>query len=67
MLGASSHMPYRTIERLFIAACLVANVIIAGSFQVNAAILFHLEWVLKCKKFPIGISDDVIQYHFILR
>lgn len=34
MIGASSHMPFRTIERLFIAACLVANIIIAGSFQV---------------------------------
>lgn len=35
MLGASTSMPMRSMERFFIGACLLANLIIIGTFQVN--------------------------------
>lgn len=34
LLGATSYKPFQTVERLFLGICLVANVIIAGTFQV---------------------------------
>lgn len=35
MLGAPIEMPARNMERLFVATCLVLNLIIAGTFQVS--------------------------------
>lgn len=36
MLGANATMPVKSMERLFIGACLITNVIIAGTFQVKS-------------------------------
>lgn len=35
MLGATTMMPERTVERLFISSCLLAHVIILGTFEVG--------------------------------
>lgn len=32
--GASHYKPVQIIERLFLTACLLANLVLAGSFQV---------------------------------
>lgn len=34
MSGASHYKPVQTVERLFLTACLLANLVLAGSFQV---------------------------------
>lgn len=36
MLGATTRMPKRNMERIFIGACLLANLIIVGTFQVSS-------------------------------
>lgn len=34
LAGPSSQLPFRTIERIFLTSCLLANLIFAGTFQV---------------------------------
>lgn len=41
MIGMNAIMPSRSVERLLIGSCLVANIIISGSFEVS------MHWMLK--------------------
>lgn len=36
LAGPSSQLPFRTIERIFLTSCLLANLIFAGTFQVKS-------------------------------
>lgn len=40
MLGGPAQLPYRTVERLFICTCLLANLIISGTFQVSRVVTY---------------------------
>lgn len=41
MLGASTTLPMRSMERYFVGSCLMANVIIIGTFQVCTGGIIH--------------------------
>lgn len=57
--GPSTQLPIRSLERIFIGTCLLANVIIIGPFQVNA---FALQPKQLFETFVIGIFNYFIQY-----
>lgn len=63
LAGPSSQLPFRTIERLFLTSCLLANLIFAGTFQVNSNLnrTTPINHHLLAKSY-VGLIDDIVQY-----
>lgn len=67
LAGPSSQLPYRTIERIFLTSCLLANLIFAGTFQVINLAKYNRTCIQNKKKKQklsscTGFVDNLIQY-----
>lgn len=68
LAGASSHMPFRTVERIFISSCLATNVIIVGTFQVyKFAVSNQQITILIYKISKLEYPNNFIQHNKLLQ
>lgn len=75
MMGGTTDLPARTMERAFVGSCLLTNVIIIGTFQVFELLLNSFPVYLSSRPIDIlnfisielGLPDNIIQHRILLQ